>query len=675
MSSQSSLNDMVTTMKLVEKYLYQIGCPVLIVIGTISCIINLIVFSQKNLRKNPCSIYFIAYNLANFIYIYSSLLSLTLNIGYKINANIYHLALCRVFLYTVALFNSLSSFYLILASIDRILITSRNAITRRKSTRRLAYLCIIVGTLFWALVHAHLLIFSTITQITPNSFLCYYQPGIHLTFMGYYSIIKEISALLLLTICGLWSIKNIHSLHHMRIVLNLSVTKNVIETNSSSGKDRQLFSMLLMDIIIYAVFSFIFSIFLMYQQITQNQIKTSDRIQIETVIRDLCLFSAGIPFCLGCYTNLFVSKTFRTDIRYEPKQILEPICGYEQEPLVSLEEACQPLANILSKELELYVTIAKLNSKEPKDGLTQDESASIYLYTMQWEKIENSLYALFNQALRAIDRSTLKPWLKYMKLFFTAFFKLPFTEYHTVWRGVPDDLSKLYQEGEELTWWSLSSTTSSFDVLQSPMYLGRENIQTIFSIETKNGKLLRAHSHLQNDDEILLLPGTCLKVIGSSNPSNGVYIISLREIPSNSLKLAKPFDLTSTNELPLSPQFCKADIQHLLNYIDILYPNGEPINLETGRDENGIPFYRDEMYHFYGLAGTWAENYDYDLIPTYRMSQNPEYIAKATWTEIKQMLTCLCSSGKFSSYTTYAHAITAGYIRLILLRMKELVEL
>ncbi|CAF0736360.1 unnamed protein product [Adineta steineri] len=207
------------------------------------------------------------------------------------------------------------------------------------------------------------------------------------------------------------------------------------------------------------------------------------------------------------------------------------------------------------------------------------------------------------------------------------------------------------------------------------MYLGRENIQTIFSIETKNGKLIRAHSHLQNDDEILLLPGTYLKVIGSSNPSNGVYIISLREIPSNSLKLAKPCDLTSTNELPLSRQPCKADIQHLLNYIDILYPNGEPINLETGVDENGIPFYRDEMYHFYGLVGTWAENYDYDLIPTYRMSQNPEYIAKANWTEIKQMLTCIRSSGKFSSYTTYAHAITAGYIRLILLRMKELVEL
>ncbi|CAF1678823.1 unnamed protein product [Adineta ricciae] len=83
-----------------------------------------------------------------------------------------------------------------------------------------------------------------------------------------------------------------------------------------------------------------------------------------------------------------------------------------------------------------------------------------------------------------------------------------------------------------MTWWTLTSVTSSFDVLQSPMYLGREKVQTIFEIETKYGKSIREYSHLQNDDEILLLPGINLKVIGSSKHSDGIHIIHLREINS-----------------------------------------------------------------------------------------------------------------------------------------------
>ena len=120
-----------------------------------------------------------------------------------------------------------------------------------------------------------------------------------------------------------------------------------------------------------------------------------------------------------------VNPRLLVDIRREPKQILEPISGYEQELLLSLEEACQPLENILGMELKLYIIVAKLNSKEPENELTQDESASIYLYTMEWNETENSLYAVLNQTLRTADRSKLRPWFKYLKLFFTALFKLP----------------------------------------------------------------------------------------------------------------------------------------------------------------------------------------------------------------------------------------------------------
>lgn len=115
----------------------------------------------------------------------------------------------------------------------------------------------------------------------------------------------------------------------------------------------------------------------------------------------------------------------RADIRSEPKQMLQPISGYEDEPVLPLEEACKPLEKILDKELAQNIMIAKMNSTDPEDGLTPDESASIHLYTMEWRTPENSLYAVLNRTLRMADRRKLHPWFTFLKLFLTAFFKLP----------------------------------------------------------------------------------------------------------------------------------------------------------------------------------------------------------------------------------------------------------
>jgi hypothetical protein len=115
----------------------------------------------------------------------------------------------------------------------------------------------------------------------------------------------------------------------------------------------------------------------------------------------------------------------KASIRDEPKQMLQPISGYEDEPLLPLEEACKPLETIIDKELQQNIMIAKMNSTEPEDELTPDESASIHLYTMEWKVHENSLYAVLNRTLRLADRRKLHPWFKFLKLFLTAFFKLP----------------------------------------------------------------------------------------------------------------------------------------------------------------------------------------------------------------------------------------------------------
>jgi hypothetical protein len=197
------------------------------------------------------------------------------------------------------------------------LVTSRNALTRRRSTHRLAYICIFIGAIFWALFHSHALIFPTITQIVPHDFLCNFRQGIEANFVAYYTIIKETLLLSLMIIFGLYSINNIRDVGRVRAALNepLRGTTVAIGSHLPSSKDRQLVFMLIMDIIIYALFSFVIAIDFIYQQITQNYVKSSDRIQVENNVRNICFFCLNIPCCTSCYANLIVSKTFRNEVK------------------------------------------------------------------------------------------------------------------------------------------------------------------------------------------------------------------------------------------------------------------------------------------------------------------------------------------------------------------------
>jgi hypothetical protein len=120
-----------------------------------------------------------------------------------------------------------------------------------------------------------------------------------------------------------------------------------------------------------------------------------------------------------------INRRFIESVSDEPKKLLQPIAGYEKVTVKSLDDACEPIKDLFDQNLTQNITIAKMNSKTPKDGLSPDESASIHLYTMEWGVHEHSLYMILNRTLRQADRTKLQPWFKYLKLFLTAFFKLP----------------------------------------------------------------------------------------------------------------------------------------------------------------------------------------------------------------------------------------------------------
>jgi hypothetical protein len=220
----------------------------------------------------------------------------------------------------------------------------------------------------------------------------------------------------------------------------------------------------------------------------------------------------------------------------EPRRMLLPITGYAARPLLTLEEACQPLVTLIN-DLPRFVQVAKKNTRSPANGLSHDESAAIHLYTMEWTPSGNSLYVRLNRMLRAPGRS--------LKLFLTALAKLPplssSTQSQVVWRGVKLDMSARYVKDSYITWWAFSSCTRSLSLLESNMYLGQTGDRTIFNIETINGKDISSHSHFGQEDEVLLMPGTYMKVVSQLNPAPNLHMIQLKEIVPPVQLLEPPF--------------------------------------------------------------------------------------------------------------------------------------
>ena len=251
------------------------------------------------------------------------------------------------------------------------------------------------------------------------------------------------------------------------------------------------------------------------------------------------------------------------DGKDEPNKLLTPIEGYEGKPLVSLEKSFERIKKLVDDEqtkklvgdkriknlvqdLDKRIWITKENSKEPMDNLSQDESAAIHLYSMQWPDSDDNLCAVLNKILRLEKRDILKPWFSYLKLFLTALFKLP-SKKGILWRGIRGNVSDQYKVDK--VWWGFSSCTEKMSQIDG--FLGQSGERTIFMIECVNGKAIRHHSQYPEENEILLIPGSYFRVIDKHSPSQHLYIIHLQEVKAPHELLKPPFDSDLTPIMPL----------------------------------------------------------------------------------------------------------------------------
>jgi NAD:arginine ADP-ribosyltransferase len=194
-----------------------------------------------------------------------------------------------------------------------------------------------------------------------------------------------------------------------------------------------------------------------------------------------------------------------------------PIFGYQDIPTMSIEDAVESIIPFVP-HVQSYAKEAKKHCRR-NTHLSINESAAIYLYTMM-----NDFYRCFNQALRVENRSTLKPWFAFLKLFIAALKKLPSSP-GKVWRGVGNNFGSSFSENDIHTWWSVNSCALDHNIAR----FFADPKGTLFSIESIYGKNITKYSKNQNEKEIILMPGTRLRVKSAWSVSDGLSTVELEE--------------------------------------------------------------------------------------------------------------------------------------------------
>ena len=270
---------------------------------------------------------------------------------------------------------------------------------------------------------------------------------------------------------------------------------------------------------------------------------------ILNLVSDLCNSSRFFVVwsSSGSPIGVLVLKTKRfLNVTEELLEILPPIEKLEDTPIVSLDQAIISLEAVVP-DIKLMLERIQSVHGTPADVFSRDESNSIWLYTLEWEPSQMSMSNLLNETLRCKDRRKLEPWLPFLRLFLTAFSRLPSANF-TIYRGANMDLSAKYRVGEKITWWGFTSCINKTNYLERKLGLNKSGKRTLFSIDSFSARDIREFSMQENNEQVLLPPASQFLVINAFDKGRGFHVIELKEIQSE-------YDIMAQLRLPTNTAF------------------------------------------------------------------------------------------------------------------------
>ena len=220
-----------------------------------------------------------------------------------------------------------------------------------------------------------------------------------------------------------------------------------------------------------------------------------------------------------------------------------------QPHLSSLQEATRdlPIPGIM-EHVKASIDHVSEHNLTGRDALSVHVSAALHLYTRAWDRPSDSLHRRVNDLLRWGGRSAgdassrshseladpsgqLRAFSPLFKLLLEGTHRLqsqkPFRG--RVWRGVRKRF-RHYTKGSLHQWWSFSSCSRTLDVIENKLFLGKDGTRTLFSIDVKAGVDLGAYSAFKEEREVILPPGTVLRVKSIADLGNELVIVDLEQL-------------------------------------------------------------------------------------------------------------------------------------------------
>ncbi|UJR12439.1 hypothetical protein I4U23_016615 [Adineta vaga] len=215
------------------------------------------------------------------------------------------LVFCRIRGYILQTCAQCFRYILVLRCADRYALANNRVSIRALSRPQIAYRATVVIIGIWSVLSIQLLIWETIENGRCGVYGLFGQ-----IFISYLTIFGAILPLLLVTILGILLMNNLHKLHTRIDAINSSHRLNKRETS--------LMRLVLAEVIVYIMCTFMFPIMQIYYQITTSTSmnKSNEQKQIESFLNFISQsLLSYLNYNTTFYIYIITSKSFRNEIK------------------------------------------------------------------------------------------------------------------------------------------------------------------------------------------------------------------------------------------------------------------------------------------------------------------------------------------------------------------------
>ncbi|CAF2059759.1 unnamed protein product [Rotaria magnacalcarata] len=197
--------------------------------GVVGNVLNIFVLSQRTFRSNSCAWIFLASSFVNLISIVSGLITVMIG-GWTTNPANTIGWICKLRAHIVFSTRTIAPWLIVLATIDRWLLSSINAIRRRKSTLKNAQRWTAVIIILSMLLYAQMF-YCYEANLTDTPLQCYDKTAVcrYLTDLSFGGI-AVVAPLMLMILFGLLTIINVRETQHR--------VQSLTRGNSACGTSR-----------------------------------------------------------------------------------------------------------------------------------------------------------------------------------------------------------------------------------------------------------------------------------------------------------------------------------------------------------------------------------------------------------------------------------------------------